>query len=591
MAPWWSGGVPSSTVGDEVTVSSSSAAPPQSDCEEIQVWPPNSLTSTMTTNVSEEDSGLVPSTVDLKRLARLKAEHESRLKMLRTRVDRLTAQEGLVRKDVTWTHQTSIQAHDSRWRRQSHQAEQSVLKRDFLLQEEAKKERARQARVRAIENKDMPRLQKFEENKAVGRSRREESIRINDELKELRQRQIDAKAEQVEKRRRERRQHQLDRELEQNRQQQQKQDDTFIRYAEIQEEIQSVEDAIALAEHDELEALNRLQNSQNERAEVFQELQDEGPDQSAIEDIAASQEGGHRSAVGSRSRRSQSGPPTQGTIAAVSSRSPRRHGSSRHRGRRSHGSLYAHGSDYLCPGGLGQITEGQYEEEDDITYGTPEEIEPYSNEAEHFFVLEDAKAGENGVSVATDDRDGGYPVDIPPAKLPPSLLQQPAQYPCSSSERAIRAAAPPAPLTASAVAKPGMLLSGKALEACLADSRTPPALLVGKAQLDGIWVRTFTSQHSGLVTIKDLIATWHNGEKASLEHVPDASYDFKMNIGGQEYYAKYQPGKLVWHDGDIWQLQAAEPVVAPQQVESGQTNGVVDASGRETNMRRWTLRS
>jgi len=90
---------------------------------------------------------------------------------------------------------------------------------------------------------------------------------------------------------------------------------------------------------------------------------------------------------------------------------------------------------------------------------------------------------------------------------------------------------------------------------------------INLVSLDGQWNST---RHSGQVMIKDLMVTWQNGHEAQLEHVPkivpgtDSSrmvpgikhtFDFKMNSGGKEYFAKYQSGKLVWSDGDAWQMQ------------------------------------
>jgi len=83
--------------------------------------------------------------------------------------------------------------------------------------------------------------------------------------------------------------------------------------------------------------------------------------------------------------------------------------------------------------------------------------------------------------------------------------------------------------------------------------------LKSQAHLDGQW---HSSQTSGLVTIKNLQATWPHGQKTDLEHIPDtydASYDYKMYFGGYEHYAIYQPGKLVWSDGDAWQLKDSKP--------------------------------
>lgn len=210
----------------------------------------------------------MPTVADVKRLARLKAEQESRLKMLRARVDRLQAQERRVWKDVTWTQQQSLQTQEAQLRRQAQQAEGARHLRDLLGEEQARKEHAQQMRLRSHEAKEIPRLRRYEENKAAGKQVREESQRIAAELQDAKQRTLKAKASQVEARRQQRRQHKLRKELEQSRLEQQRQDENMMRYAELQEEIQSAEMAIASAERDELNAVKRLQNSQSVRAEA-----------------------------------------------------------------------------------------------------------------------------------------------------------------------------------------------------------------------------------------------------------------------------------------------------------------------------------
>lgn len=232
----------------------------------------NSLTSTA--EVTEEEAPLTPSMVDCKRLAKIKAEQEQRLQMLRARVGMLQTTERKVWKDVTWTQQRSLAAQEAQWRRQAQQAERLRLERELSAQEQALRERAREARQRAAETKDMPRLRKFEENQAVGKQVRQDSKRLMAALQEVREQTRQSKATKVEVRRQQRRQSSLRKELEAARKEQARQDDNSLKVAELQEEIQNAEMAIAAAEREELSAVSRLQNSQSVRNEVLTQLQD-----------------------------------------------------------------------------------------------------------------------------------------------------------------------------------------------------------------------------------------------------------------------------------------------------------------------------
>lgn len=227
-----------------------------------------------TAEVTEEEHLGTPSVVDCNRLARIKAEQEQRLKMLRSRIDRLTAQERRVWQDVTWTQQMSLQAQEKQWRRQAQQADRLKLERDLLAQEQAFHDRGVEMRQRAVETKDIPRLQKFEENRAVGKQVREDSKRLMSALQEVREQTLQSKVMQVEVRRQQRRQQKLRKELELAQQEQARQDQNALMFAELQEELQSTETAIAAAERDELNAVQRLQNSQTVHANVLSQLQD-----------------------------------------------------------------------------------------------------------------------------------------------------------------------------------------------------------------------------------------------------------------------------------------------------------------------------
>jgi len=68
-----------------------------------------------------------------------------------------------------------------------------------------------------------------------------------------------------------------------------------------------------------------------------------------------------------------------------------------------------------------------------------------------------------------------------------------------------------------------------------------------EASLDGQWVTP-----NATVDITDLQVTFPDGYVTTLEQVSDGSYDYMMTYLGDDYYAKLQPGKLVWDDDDVW---------------------------------------
>jgi len=92
-------------------------------------------------------------------------------------------------------------------------------------------------------------------------------------LQDVRQQTLQNKQMQVECQRQQRRQQRLRKELEQARRDQARQDVNAMKWAELQEEVQNVEAAIAAAECEELSAVSRLQNSQSVRAEAISQLQ------------------------------------------------------------------------------------------------------------------------------------------------------------------------------------------------------------------------------------------------------------------------------------------------------------------------------
>lgn len=216
---------------------------------------------------------LVPTIVDIKRLEKVKAEQEQRLKMLQTRVDHLTNNERQVWKDVTWTQQMSLQTQEAQLRRQAELAQRERVANDIAQQDQLLRDRAREQRQRTMEYKDVPRLKKFEGNKMVGRLVRDDSKRMSQALSDNRESERQNKALQVDGRRTERRQNKLRKELDQSRAERDREQRQALKYAELQEEISNAEMAIASAERDELTAVHRLQNSQNVRNEVLTQLQ------------------------------------------------------------------------------------------------------------------------------------------------------------------------------------------------------------------------------------------------------------------------------------------------------------------------------
>mmetsp|Transcript_81958 Transcript_81958/g.228432 ORF Transcript_81958/g.228432 Transcript_81958/m.228432 type:complete len:456 (-) Transcript_81958:92-1459(-) len=235
----------------------------------------NSLTSTFNTDAGDGEMLSAPTIVDIKRLAKIKAEQEQRLKTLRVRVDRLAAQERRVWKDVTWTQHMSLQAQETQLRREAQQAERMRVERERAAHEQELRERAHQARLRTLAHKDVPRLRKFEENTAAGNRVREDSRRISQEVLEAHQVSVQRKASQAERLRQQRRQQRLRKELELTRSEQLRQDANLLKFAELQENLRNIDLALSSAEQDEMSAVQRLQNSQSVRAELVSHLQDE----------------------------------------------------------------------------------------------------------------------------------------------------------------------------------------------------------------------------------------------------------------------------------------------------------------------------
>merc|ERR1719160_45614 len=88
---------------------------------------------------TEDGAPSAPTAVDIRRLQKLKADQEQRLKALCVRVDRLTAQEHKVWKDVAWTQEKSRQAQEKQWQRQANEAEKLRMDRELTSQEQARR--------------------------------------------------------------------------------------------------------------------------------------------------------------------------------------------------------------------------------------------------------------------------------------------------------------------------------------------------------------------------------------------------------------------------------------------------------------------
>jgi len=214
-----------------------------------------------------------PSSADLRRLTRLKAEQERRLKMMQVRVERLAAHERRVWKDVACTQRMSLQAQEAQLRRQAQNAERSQLEQELLAHEQALRGRAQEIRCRRLQAKDGPKQEKIYENRAMAQRVRQDSQRLMTVLQEVREKNLQSKRMQVEVQRQQRRQQRLQRELEQSHREQSRQHCNVHRYIDLQEEFEAVESAMSVVEEQELKAVQRLQNSQNARADAMALLQ------------------------------------------------------------------------------------------------------------------------------------------------------------------------------------------------------------------------------------------------------------------------------------------------------------------------------
>eukprot|EP00933_Yihiella_yeosuensis_P026490 TRINITY_DN20573_c0_g1_i1.p1 TRINITY_DN20573_c0_g1~~TRINITY_DN20573_c0_g1_i1.p1 ORF type:complete len:353 (+),score=66.66 TRINITY_DN20573_c0_g1_i1:144-1202(+) len=213
----------------------------------------------------------VPGAVEIKRLLKIKVAQEERLQSVRARIGCLSAHDQRVWKDVKVLQQREMVVYEAQWRRQNQQAEIVKLHKDVIEREEALRERARRIRTQLLQSKTAPRMAVIEQNKAAASQIREDSKRLMAALQDVREQSRQSKAMQVEVRRQQQRQRQLRKELEGSRKEQTRQEINALRYAEIQEDIQVLEDAIADAENEELAAVSRMQNFQSVRSCLWQE--------------------------------------------------------------------------------------------------------------------------------------------------------------------------------------------------------------------------------------------------------------------------------------------------------------------------------
>lgn len=215
----------------------------------------------------------MPDAVSVRRLMKLKAEQQQRLKTMRARVDRLAVQEERLWKDVTSIQRMSIKAqetqlHKRRLQAERGYAEKELLRREHSLRRQAEEQRCRQAAVLG-HHKQV----KLDENRAAAQQVRQDSQRLLSTLQQVRERAQQNKQMHVELQRHQHRQHRLKRELEQGQREQLRQAKLTATYAQLRDELMSVEQAVAVVEKQEVNAVLRLQNSQNVRANAVANLQ------------------------------------------------------------------------------------------------------------------------------------------------------------------------------------------------------------------------------------------------------------------------------------------------------------------------------
>mmetsp|Transcript_43376 Transcript_43376/g.116415 ORF Transcript_43376/g.116415 Transcript_43376/m.116415 type:complete len:463 (-) Transcript_43376:70-1458(-) len=275
-APWTCLAAPQAAIAAAIAAAAAGAVATEKSVAEGSTATPSAESAggaaCLSMEAADEDPGLVPNAMDVRRLAKYRADQALRLKMLRARVERLRSDESRVWKDVTSVQQRCLQNQEVQIRRQAQQAEHDRLQRDQVYRQEVLRERVIEQRKSREPAKEIPRAAKFEENRAVAQSAREESRRVTATLWEAKEQLRQRKSQMVEDRRLQQRQHKLQKDHESSRREQARQETNAGKFAQVQQEMQDLELAIAAAEREELAAVSRLQNSQSVGAEIVSRL-------------------------------------------------------------------------------------------------------------------------------------------------------------------------------------------------------------------------------------------------------------------------------------------------------------------------------
>lgn len=169
--------------------------------------------------------------------------------------------------------QRALRVQDVRWQREARQAELVQQQQQLLAQQEALRERARRIRTELDSSRAQPQFAKYELNQASARQVKEDSRRFAAEMHQVDEQIRVQKSRQVSLRKEQCRQAAEKKLAEAQRQEGWRQEMNVKRYSELREDLQRLENAVAAAEREELDAVSRLQNSQSVRADVSARLQ------------------------------------------------------------------------------------------------------------------------------------------------------------------------------------------------------------------------------------------------------------------------------------------------------------------------------
>eukprot|EP00429_Kryptoperidinium_foliaceum_P054053 CAMPEP_0176087866 /NCGR_PEP_ID=MMETSP0120_2-20121206/43992_1 /TAXON_ID=160619 /ORGANISM="Kryptoperidinium foliaceum, Strain CCMP 1326" /LENGTH=506 /DNA_ID=CAMNT_0017421717 /DNA_START=24 /DNA_END=1544 /DNA_ORIENTATION=- len=225
-----------------------------------------------TPGVTEEQPLTAPAAAEVRRLQKLKAEHERRLCAIRNRVSHLRNQEQQVWKDVSRIQMYSYQQQEIASRRQAKQAEIMRIHREQAYRQELLREHVQAQRNQAKQREPATRV-RAELNQHAARRAREVARKAQAALAEAKERVRLRKAEAVETRREEIRQRKFRAELDAAYRSQARQDDAFVRLLQAQEEMRALEMEISLAEDEEIAAVSRLQSTQSARSDMWAQMQ------------------------------------------------------------------------------------------------------------------------------------------------------------------------------------------------------------------------------------------------------------------------------------------------------------------------------